>query len=138
MIKQLCIHILFSAVVSYGQAQTLSTKETKVVLIVDYHSETVRQIVLFGNLEKMDSRVRRVSYPDCKFYVGLLSGTYTMVDDFIIPKYGTTVIIYTEKQIFLAEGNTSSDDFSPGNTVQLGKAKAKVVSRKKGELILKI
>lgn len=45
--------------------------------------------------------------------------------------------MYTDKQIFLEDYFLPADKLFPGDRFDLGKTKAKVVSSKKGELILK-
>lgn len=119
------------------QSQTLSTKETKVVLIVDSESNNVTDLALFSIIQKMDKERLRKKYPNHKFYIGLLKGNYEIQGSDILPKENTSVIMFTEKQIFLEANFFSSDDLSPGDSFNIGKTKAKVVSNKKGELILK-
>ena len=120
------------------QAQTLSTKETKVVLIVDPRSDNVTDMALFTTIQKMDKGLLKKKYADSKFYIGLLKGNYEIKGTAIVPKENTTVIMFTEKQIFPEAHFFSSDDLSPGDSFDIGKTQAKVVSNKKGELILKI
>jgi len=118
-------------------AQKLSTKETKVVFIVDSESDNVTDMALFSTIQKMDKRRLKKKYAGSKFYVGLLKGNYEIEGTGIIPKEDTTVIMFTEKQIFPEAYFFSSDDLSPGDPFHIGKTKTKVVSNKKGELILK-
>ncbi len=119
------------------QAQTLSTKETKVVLIVDSKSNNVTDMALFTTIQKMDKGRLKKKYANRKFYIGLLKGNYEIKGADIIPKENTTVIMFTEKQIFPEAHFFSSGDLSPGDSFDIGKTKTKVVSNKKGELILK-
>lgn len=118
-------------------AQTLSTKETKVVLVVDSATEMVTHITLFTKMQKMDKANLLKRYKGCKFYVGLLEGSYGIGDDHIVPKANTTIIMYTDKQIFPEEYYLPADKLLPGDRFDLGETKAKVISSKKGELVLK-
>ncbi len=127
------IFILFVSGVCPGQ--TLSTKEAKVVLVVD--SEVVSHILLFTKMQKMDKAHLFERNKGCKFYVGLLKGSYEVNDNYIEPKENTIIIMYTEKQIFPENYFFPADKLLPGDRFDLGKIKAEVVSSKKGELILK-
>ena len=129
--------IIFFLTIGVCHAQTLSTKETKVVLIVDSKSDSVTEMTLFTTMQKMDKELLKKKYSDCKFYIGLLKGSYEIKGVNIVPKEGTTVIMFTEKQIFPEAFLFSSEDLSPGDSFDIGKTKARVVSNKKGELILK-
>lgn len=130
------IYILFAAMIS--GAQTLSTKETKVVLVIGPKSEAVTHITLFNTFQKMDKDLILRKYPDAKFYIGLLKGTYELNNDTIDPSSDSTIIMYTEKQFFPGERFSTNEEIAPGDRFDLGKTKAKVVSNKKGELTLKI
>lgn len=131
------IAILLFLIMGVSHAQTLSTKETKVVLSVDSESQSVTAMTLFTTIQKMNKAMLKEKYSDCKFYIGLLKGNYEIKGTAVIPKEGTTVIMFTEKQIFPEAFLFSSEDLSPGDSFDIGKTKAKVVSNKKGELILK-
>ena len=76
-------------------------------------------------------------YKDSKFYVGLLKGSYELNNNNLEPKDNTTIVVFTEKRIFPVIEFFPAEDLAPGDSIELGKAKAKVVSNKKGELILK-
>ncbi len=118
-------------------AQTLSTKETKVVFVVDSESEIVTHITLFTKMQKMEKDRLLERYTGCKFYVGLLKGSYEINNDVIVPKENTTLIMYTDKQIFPQQHFLPADDLLPGDRFNLGKTRVKVVSSKKGELVLR-
>ncbi len=130
------IFVLF--VVGLCPAQTYSTKETKVVLVVDAESEIVTHIALFTKMQKIGkARFLEKRYKGCKFYVGLLNGSYEIDNDIIVPKENTTIIMYTDKQIFLEEYFLPADRLLSGDRFDVGKIKAEVVSSKKGELVLR-
>lgn len=124
--------------VGTGQAQTLSTKAVKVILAVDSKSDDVTDITLFSTLEKMDKRHLKKKYANHKFYMGLLKGTYEIEGTEVIPEEDTTIIMYTEKQFFPEAYFFSAENLSPGDSFDVGKTRAKVVSNKKGELTVKI
>lgn len=131
------IPILFFFGLGTCQAQVLSTKETKVVLVVSSRTKGVAHIVLFNEIEQMGEAHFLKEYPGCKFYGGALQGAYELKDGMIIPKDNTTIIMYTEKQLFLDQRYKAADGLSPGHQFNLGKKSAKVVSSKKGELVVK-
>jgi hypothetical protein len=118
-------------------AQTHSTKETKVILVVSYNTRSVSNIVLFHTFQNLKKEEVFKKYDTSKYYVGLLMGSYELNDDDVVPIDNTTIIIYTEKQIFLDEYFLPADKLLPGDRFDLGKTKAEVVSSKKGELVLR-
>jgi len=124
--------------VGIGRAQTFSTKAAKVVFVVASETDVVTDVTLFSTLQKMDKDWLKKKYADHKFYIGLLKGNYQISGEDIIPKEDTTIIMYTEKQIFPEAYFFSSENLVPGDSFDIGKTKTKVVSNKKGELTLKI
>ena len=132
-----CVVFLFMASMVFGHAQSLITKETKVVVVVKGASEGITQLALFNTFEKMKGNEILEKYPNCQFYIGLLQGNYELNENDVIPLMGSTIIMYTD-QPYLSSNNTlPSARFSAGDQLDLGLGKAKVVSNKKGELILK-
>lgn len=131
------IPVILFLIADVCHAQTLSTKETKVVLIVDSKSDKVTDMALFTVIQKMDKQRLKKKYADRKFYIGLLKGSYEIKGMDIIPKEGTTVIIFTEKQFFPEARIFPSSDISEGDSFKIGTTKAKVLSNRKGELVLK-
>ena len=121
----------------HGNAQVLSTKEAKVILVVDETKETVSHIELFGNFQLMKRAEVLEKYPNCRFYIGLLEGSYELNKNSVIPINGSTIIMYTDRQYLSNTKFFTSDKLSIGDQLALGSIKAKVVSKKKGELILK-
>lgn len=123
----LLLLLLFS--VCFSNAQTRSTKETKVVLIVNQKTNEVSGLELF---ETQNSEIMLPKkYPSNIFYLGILKGTYELAKNVVQPKSGAIITIYTDKQLF------SEDQFSLKESINFGSVKTKVVSRNKGELILK-
>lgn len=118
-------------------AQTHSTKETKVVLVVSSKTGAVTHIALFHNFQNLKKEEIYEKYTDHKFYIGLLKGSYGIDNDVIVPQENTTIIMYTEKQVFPEEYFSRADNLMPGDRFDLGKTKAEVVSSKKGELVLR-
>lgn len=110
-------------------AQTRSTKETKVVLIVSQKTNEVSGLGLFDS--QNSENVLHKKYPGSTFYLGILKGTYDLDKNLVHPKGGAIITIYTDKQLF------SKDQFSLKESINFGSVKTKVVSRNKGELILK-
>ena len=119
-----------------GNAQVLSTNEAKVILVVDQTKETVSHIELFGNFQLLNRAEVIEKFPNCQFYIGLLEGSYELKKNSVIPINGSTIIMYTDRQYLSNNKLFPSDKFSIGDQIDLGSIKAKVISNKKGELIL--
>ncbi|MBD1262190.1 hypothetical protein HZY62_16435 [Maribacter polysiphoniae] len=138
MIHKLYVLITFllflTALVS---AQELSTTGTKVVIVIDSKTNGIERIGLFGDFEKMDRKKILDTYPNKKFYMGLLKGTYRRHDNTIVLLNDTVVTIYTHKQMFV-EDEFPMEEWSIANPQIMGEAKAKVLSSKKGQIIIKI
>lgn len=120
-----------------SHAQIRSTKEAKVILVVNTESRSVTQMILFAKVQQMTNEELLNQYPDSKFYIGLLSGTYELMDNGITPGKNATIIMYTDRQFFPTEYFSSEHQHSPGDEFNIGGTKTKVVSSKKGELTLK-
>lgn len=119
--------LLFS--VSVFTAQTRSTKETKVVLIVSQKTNEVSGLELFET--QNTENILPKKYPGNTFYLGILKGTYELHNNVVLPKSGAIITVYTDKQLF------SENHLSLKESINFGSVKTKVVSRNKGELILK-
>lgn len=115
-------------------AQTHSTKETKVILVVKAETETVTHIVLFNDFEKLNRDEVAAIYPKSQFYIGLLSGSYLLEKHGLTPGERTSVIMYTNKEIFQKEAFLSEKNMVPGDKVSIANTMARIVSSKKGEL----
>ncbi|WP_166963968.1 hypothetical protein [Yeosuana marina] len=115
--------------VCFFNAQTRSTKETKVVLIVSQKTNEISGLELFETQNSENTLPKK--YPGNKFYLGILKGNYELDKNAVQPKSGAIITIYTDKQLF------SEDQFSLKESINFGSIKTKVVSRNKGELILK-
>lgn len=115
-------------------AQTRSTKQAKILLIVDEKNTKVMGLELF---ETGDIQNIRKRYPGSKFYIGLLSGSYELEKRKVVPKVGATIILYTDRQFFPNEELFPNENYAPGDRLDLGEASTKIISKNKGELILK-
>ncbi len=115
-------------------AQTKTTKETKVIAVVT--NSTITAIEHFEPYKNNEAGLIK-KYPKSKFFIGLLKGKYEVKNGVIIPQNDTTIAIYTEKQIFHKTGIFSKEEPKSGDVITIGKTKAKVISSKKGELIIK-
>lgn len=123
---------------SICSAQTLSTKETKVIVVVDATTELIKQLVLFNGFEGKDLQELPKRYPDSKFYLGLFSGNYDRKDRQLLPATDATLVIYTERQLIPNERLITAAKLTPGEDYNLGETRARVITNKKGELTLKI
>lgn len=119
--------LLLSAV--YSPAQTRSTNETKIVFILSEQTNEVSGIALFN--DQNSEEILSSKYPKHVFYLGVFKGSYELNDNLIEPLSGATITVFTDKVLF------SKDQFSIINNINIGRLKTKVVSKKKGELILK-
>jgi hypothetical protein len=113
----------------YVQAQTRTTKEAKVILVVDKDSNQITNIELF-NTQITENEMNK-KYLKSVFFLGLFKGRYELNNNAIMPKSESIITIYTDKLLF------SNSEFSPGKNIKIGSIKTKEISRKKGELILK-
>tara|TARA_R110002126_G_scaffold4147_1_gene22205 strand:+ start:559 stop:972 length:414 start_codon:yes stop_codon:yes gene_type:complete len=113
----------------FCSAQTLSTNETKIVFILSKKTNSVSGITL---LDIDNSKnVLPNTYPNHIFYLGILIGSYELSDNLVIPLTESTITIYTDKALF------SEEQFSHLDHINFGSVKTKVISKKKGEIILK-
>lgn len=115
--------------VLFSSAQTKSTNETKVVFILSQKTNEVFGITLLDT--KSSENVLPTKYPNHIFYLGILKGSYELSDTLVQPLSGSTITVYTDKMLF------SEDQFSHLDHINFGNVKTKVISKKKGELILK-
>jgi hypothetical protein len=131
LLKSKANYLLFLLLFSMSvlNAQTRTTKETKVVLIVSQKTGEVLGLELF-EIQNSENILPK-KYPSSTFYLGILKGTFELNQNAVQPKSGAIITIYTDKQLF------SEDEFSFKENINFGSAKTKIVSRNKGELILK-
>lgn len=120
-----------------SQAQQRTTKETKIVVVVDEATNFITAMELFDAMAKHEKQSVHKTYPGCKFYVGLLKGGYEMIDRGIVPALNTTITMFTTKEYFPVVQAFPGDQFVPGDPFDIGSIKAAVVSSKEGELIIK-
>ncbi len=89
------IFLLFT--MFYVQAQTRTTNEAKVILVVSEKSDEISHLELFNTFEKMKGNEILEKYPNCQFYIGLLQGSYELNENDVIPLMGSTIIMYTDR-----------------------------------------
>lgn len=118
-------------------AQMHSTKETKVILVVSATTQTVTHIVLFSSFERLKRQQVEEAFVRSKFYIGLLRGNYTLDDYGLKPEKDAEVIIYTNRQVFQEEPFLAGEEVSLGDKIKLGNQTARIISSKKGEIMLK-
>ena len=114
----------------YVEAQTRTTNEAKVILVVDKVSNEITNIELF-NTQITENEMSK-KYLKSMFFLGLFKGRYALKNNAIIPKSESIITVFTDKLLF------SNTEFSPGKNLIIGSLKTQEISRKKGELILKI
>jgi len=126
-IYRILILLLFG--MFFCSAQTISTNETKIVFILSQKTNEVSGITLLDT--ENSKNVLPNTYPNHIFYLGILKGNYELNDKLVIPLTGSTITIYTDKILF------SEDQFSNLDHINFGNVKTKIISKKKGEIILK-
>ena len=114
----------------YVEAQTRTTNEAKVILVVDKVSNEITNIELY-NTQITENEMSK-KYLKSMFFLGLFKGRYALKNNAIIPKSESIITVFTDKLLF------SNTEFSPGKNLMIGSLKTQEISRKKGELILKI
>ena len=119
---------------SYGQNMT--TKEAKVVVVVDSENKTIRSLELFTDTETEGERLQQ-KYLEGNFYIGLMEGSYEVVQGKVRPQKGTIVIIFNNQPIFGDTDMVLIKHYNPGDPIKIGNIEAVVISNNKGELILK-
>ncbi len=114
----------------FTQAQTRSTAETKVILVVNNDSNQITNIELFK--PEITENEMSKKYIKSIFIYGLFKGRYELNDNVILPKSESIITMYTDKQLF------SNNKFIPSKNIKIGNLKTTEISRKKGEIIIKI
>lgn len=130
------VAVLFMASIVLGSAQTMTTKQAKVVVAVNPADNTIRALVLFTDRENREDQFQE-QYSKCNLYIGLMEGSYEVVRTIVRPKRGTTVNIFYNQPLSGLE-NLVMEHYSPGDFLKIGNSMARVISNIKGELILKI
>ena len=115
---------------SFAQAQTRSTMKTKVISIVNEKSNSVTDLKVYTQERSKDKLLKK--YPNSYFYLGMITGDFELKNEIITLKTGAIVTMYTHKQLF------SNIEFKPNKTIKIGRSKTKIISNKKGEIIVKI
>lgn len=129
------IFLLFT--MFYVQAQTRTTKEAKVIFVVSEKSDALSHLELYNTFQKMNGPEALEKYPNSQFYIGLLQGSYEVVQAMVRPQTGTTIIVFINQPLFGDSDMVITDYKSPGDLIKIGNIDAKVISNSKGELILK-
>jgi hypothetical protein len=120
---------MFLFFVVFSSAQTKSTTEAKVVLILSKKTNDVSRIIFLDTENSANTLPK--TYPNHIFYLGILKGSYELNDGLIEPLSGSTITVYTDKMLF------SEDQFSLLEDINFGNVQTKIISKKKGEVTLK-
>lgn len=117
------------------RSQTRSTKEAKILLIVNESNTKIKGLELFEpeNVQNIDTR-----HPRSKFFIGLFKGSYELEERRVVPKEGAVLTIYTERQFFPNDELFLSENFVAEDQLNLGDTETKIISNSKGELVLRI
>ena len=124
--------------IGFAQSQVHVTKETPIVLVTNIETDDIVGIELLNNFLDRSQKEVLNTYPNSKFYKGLLKGTYKQSEHLIIPSKGAFITMYTNEQIFSRESFLSERQLSIGDKIVIGKNKSRIIANQKGELILKI
>jgi hypothetical protein len=111
-------------------AQNRSTRGTKIVVVIDNNAKKIKNLELYTNT--LDENQLLKKHPNSLFYIGLLEGDYEMDGEVIVPKSNAAITIYSNKEIF------SNKQFLREDEIFIGNIKTKLVSNKRGEIILRI
>ncbi len=131
---RILVFILFFSVVSQVKAQSKTTKETRVVVVIT--KEEISTLVHYERFRSSRELFLK-KYDKSKFFIGVLKGKYRVENDQILPLPEATITIYTEKQIFNKAGLFSKEKPKPGDLLKVGKIKAKVITAGKEEITVK-
>lgn len=126
---------IFLSVVN-GRAQPMITKETKILLVMHPKTDDFTAMELFNsqvNIEELNKK-----YPDHRFYIGLLQGGYELHGNRIRPELDAVIIIYTDQQFYAGNLDFPVGNYPIGRSFKMQGNGIRVVSNKKGELILRI
>ena len=120
-------------------AQELTTKETKVVFVVNSISHEIIHLDLFDVISAYDKTDLKQRFPGCKFYLGILEGSYEIVDDGgIKPVRNSILTLYTATPLWEADSFLETKALKPGGTLHLGSAsKSEIITFKEGLITLK-
>ncbi|MGB5359035.1 hypothetical protein [Eudoraea sp.] len=140
MKKVITLLIVMTVVLLYGifsaTAQTMTTREAKVVVAVNTENNTIQALILFADLDTKEDQLRE-QYSNCKFFIGLMEGSYKVVQAMVRPQRGATVSIFYNQPLFGDTDMAFMDYYSPGDLIKIENLEARVISNNKGELILK-
>lgn len=140
MKKVITLLIVMTVVLLYGifsaTAQTMTTREAKVVVAVNTENNTIQALILFADLDTKEDQLRE-QYSNCKFFIGLMEGSYKVVQAMVRPQRGATVNIFYNQPLFGDTDMAFMDYYSPGDLIKIENLEARVISNNKGELILK-
>lgn len=130
---------VFFIVVSLGRlsAQTISTKGTKILLVVDSRGNRVNHMILFNQISERGESFVLKRYAGSLFYVGYLEGDYEERKGEIVPKKEARITMYTESEIFNDGKHRRLKVLSEQDYLYIGNKRAEVISRRKGTLSVK-
>ncbi|MGB5460584.1 MAG: hypothetical protein WBM85_11535 [Eudoraea sp.] len=140
MNKVITLLIVATVVLLYGifsaTAQTMTTREAKVVVVVNTENNTIQGLILFADLDTKEDRLHE-QYSNCKFFIGLMEGSYKVVQAMVRPQRGAAVSIFYNQPLYGDADMAFMDYYSPGDLIKIENLEARVISNNKGELILK-
>jgi len=117
-------------------AQERTTKETKIVVVINTDDHKVSHVQLLNAFQKKDQKHIFKTYPKHSFFYGILKGKYELQNEKVLPSIGATIVVHTERQLFPEQHFYADSEVTSGDTFSLGKIKTEVVTTKKGELVL--
>lgn len=129
--------LLFFCFILFGfaiTAQTKTTKETKVIVVVT--NDAIAVLEFFENSKTYKEKLTK-KYPQSKFFMGFLKGRYELKNKLVIPKSEATITVFTNKQIFNSGELFKDKKLKQGMSITIGSAQGKIMAAKKGELVIK-
>lgn len=121
---------------TFAQAQPMVTKEAKILLVMDLDARDFKTMELFKDQNSLKTLV--IKYPGYGVYIGLLEGGYELYENHIRPEEDAVITIYTDQQLFAGNSSFPSEIYPVGEVFKMQGNEVRVVSNKKGELILKM
>jgi len=128
--------VVFLCGIVFSVAQERTTKETKIVVVINTDDHMVSHVRLLNGFQEKNSKDVFKKYPKHSFFYGVLQGKYKLNQEEVVPAAGATIVVHTERQLFPERHFYANNELAVGDIFTFGKIKTEVVNTKKGELVL--
>lgn len=133
MKEKVLLIILLIVISNAVNAQSRSTNETKLTLVVNKENTKILDLELFD--EKQVDNINK-KHPESKLFIGLLKGSYELEERRVKPNKGATITIFTNRQFYPNEKFFPKENLAAGEHLSIGSTEAKITSNREGELVL--